>query len=75
MRKPRKTPTVEEVLERMRNSVAARREWVGENFDFEIPPCPKCGRLIACGADKLCSDTACPNKAAIVYPDKGKEEK
>jgi hypothetical protein len=31
--------------------------------DFpEVSPCAKCGRVILCGVNKMCSDTECPLK-------------
>jgi hypothetical protein len=35
--------------------------------DFpEVPPCAKCGRVILCGVNKMCSDVECPSKAKSI---------
>lgn len=47
------------------NQVMKRRfEEMKRVFDDfpDPPPCPKCGRLIFCGVNKLCSDKECPKK-------------
>jgi hypothetical protein len=34
-----------------------------DDDDFpDVPPCSKCGRIILCGVNKMCSDTECPKK-------------
>lgn len=51
--------TLEERIARVREQMKSRPLPI---VDFDIPPCEKCGRVIACGVNKLCSDDDCPLK-------------
>jgi len=53
----------DEKLERARLIIKKQMERLSQLPDFpEPPPCPKCGRIIYCGVNKLCSEKECPKK-------------
>ena len=40
------------------------KEWLAKTKDMpDVPPCPKCGRVIYCGVHKMCQDKECPKKS------------
>ena len=53
---------MDEKQKKLAASMAARWNEL-KQMDFpDPPPCSKCGRLIFCGVNKLCSDKECPKK-------------
>lgn len=57
--------TAEERIARVRERMKSRLFTIADFGDFEIPPCEKCGRVIACGVNALCQDGDCPLKEKL----------
>ena len=51
-------------VERAKRALERTVELFDAFADFEEPVCSKCGRVIYCGVNKLCSDNECGLKNA-----------